>query len=67
VPTTPEDPWIKHFWVYARPGQVIPPAAGSSDFLICVVGSAPTRAECHARLRELGDRFVAQVEIVEEP
>jgi carbamoyl-phosphate synthase L subunit-like protein len=66
VPTTPEEPWVEHFWVYARPGQVIPPAAGSSDFLTCVVGSAPTRAECHARLRELGDRFVAQVEIVEE-
>ena len=66
VPTTPEEPWVERFWVYAKPGDVISPASGSSDFLTCLVGSAPTRTECERRLRDLGDRFVAQIEIVEE-
>jgi hypothetical protein len=67
VPTAPEEPWVERFWVYAKPGEVIPPAAGSSDFLTAVVGSAPTRAECERRLRDLGNRFVEQIEIVEVP
>jgi Carbamoyl-phosphate synthase L chain, ATP binding domain len=66
VPSTPAEPWVERFWVYAKQGDVISPAAGSSDFLTAVVGSAPTRAECHRRLRELGERFVAQIDIVEE-
>jgi len=67
VPAAPEEPWVERFWVYAKPGDVIPPAAGSSDFLTAVVGSAPTRAECERRLRDLGERFVAQIEIGEAP
>lgn len=67
VPAAPEEPWVELFRVYAEPGEVIPPAAGSSDFLTAVVGSAPTRAECERRLRELGERFVAQIEILETP
>ncbi len=67
VPAAPDESWVERFWVYARPGQVIPPAAGSSDFLTAVVGSAPTRAECERRLRSLGARFEAQIKIVEAP
>jgi hypothetical protein len=67
VPEAPSESWVERFWVYAQPGQVIPPAAGSSDFLTAVVGSAPTRAECERRLRSLGARFEAQIEIVETP
>lgn len=66
VPTAPDEPWVERFWLYGRPGEVVPPAAGSSDFLTALVGSAPTRAECERRLRDLGARFVAQIEITEE-
>jgi hypothetical protein len=67
LPATPDEPWVRHFWLFARPGQVIPPAAGSADFLTTAIGSAPTRAECERRLRALGTRFEAQTEIVEVP
>ncbi|MFD8492435.1 hypothetical protein [Amycolatopsis sp. NPDC059657] len=63
VPQTPEDAWVEYFWLYAKPGQVVPPAGGSSDFLVAAVASAPTRSECERRLRELGARFVAQTKI----
>ena len=59
VPEPPPEPWVHKFWRYAEPGQVIPPAAGSSDFLVAAVGTAPTRALVHRRLHELGDRFTA--------
>ncbi len=65
VPAPPEEPWVKYFWRYAEPGQVIPPASGSSDFLSAAVASAPTRVECERRLRALGGRFESQTEIVE--
>ncbi|GGK73927.1 ATP-binding protein [Mangrovihabitans endophyticus] len=60
VPRQPAEPWVSNFWVWAEPGQVIPPAAGSADFLAAAVATAPTRAECEGRLRELGRRFEAQ-------
>ena len=63
VPGAPAEPWVTGFWLYARPGQVIAPAGGSADFLTAVVGSAATRAECERRLRRLGDRFLAQIDI----
>lgn len=65
LPTVPDDPWVERFWRYARPGQRIAPASGSSDFLTAAVASAPTRGECERRLRELGARIVATTEIVE--
>jgi hypothetical protein len=65
VPPMPAEPWVARFWMYAKQDDVIPPASGSSDFLTAVIGSAPTRAECERRLRDLGQRFVAQIEIVE--
>lgn len=64
LPAVPRDPWVERFWLYARPGQVVPPAAGSSDFLTAAVVSAPTRAECERRARNLGARLAAQVGIV---
>lgn len=64
VPEVPGEPWVEHFWVYARPGEVISPATGSSDFLAAAVASAPTRVECERRLRDLGARFEAQTKIV---
>jgi hypothetical protein len=67
VPSVPDDTWVERFWVYARPGQVVPPASGSSDFLACAVATGPDRTECERRLRELGARFVAQTEIVPAP
>lgn len=67
VPAVPGDPWVERYWIYAQPGQVIAPAAGSSDFLTAAVASAPTREECERRLRSLGARFEAQTEIVEIP
>ncbi|GIE49205.1 hypothetical protein Ani05nite_27390 [Amorphoplanes nipponensis] len=66
VPSPPPEPWVHRFWRYAEPGQVIPPAAGSSDFLLAAVGTAPTREGCLRRLRALGDRFTAQT-VIEEP
>ncbi|MGW5051338.1 ATP-binding protein [Actinokineospora sp. NPDC004072] len=65
VPAAPAEPWVERFWVYAKPGELIPPAGGSSDFLTAVVGSAPTRAQCEQRLRALGEVFVAQIDIEE--
>ena len=47
--------------------RCIAPASGSSDFLTAVVGSAATRAECERRLRDLGARFEAQIDIVGAP
>jgi hypothetical protein len=64
VPAAPQESWVERFWVYARPGQVVPPASGSSDFLTAAIASAPTRTECERRLRALGVRFEAQVQIV---
>lgn len=65
VPAVPGEPWVEGFWLFAEPGQVIAPAAGSADFLTAAVASAPTRVECERRLRELGARIQAQTEIVE--
>ncbi|MFY1623361.1 ATP-grasp domain-containing protein [Micromonospora sp. WMMD723] len=65
VPSPPTEPWVRRFWCWARPGQVIPPAAGSADFLTAAVAAAPTRVECEARLRRLGDRVAAQIQIGE--
>lgn len=67
VPARPEEPWVARFWVYAEQGEVIPPAAGSSDFLTAVVGAGTTRAEVEHRLRTLGERFVEQIDIGEAP
>lgn len=64
VPVRPAEEWVERFWRYGEPGEVIPPASGSSDFLLAAVGSAATRVECEHRLRELGARFAAQTEIV---
>lgn len=66
VPPTPDEPWVQRFWLYAKAGEVIPPASGSSDFLTAVVGSGATRAECERRLRALGARFEELIEIVAE-
>ncbi|GII54388.1 hypothetical protein Pth03_27770 [Planotetraspora thailandica] len=65
VPAAPEEPWVEGFWLYGRPGQVVPAAGGSSDFLLAAVGSAPTRVECERRLRALGARFEGETENVE--
>ncbi|MEI7029449.1 hypothetical protein [Streptomyces pratensis] len=67
LPAPPKDPWVEGFWVFAEVGQVIAPASGSADFLTAAVASAPTRAECERRLRELGARVQARTEIVETP
>ncbi|WP_051400035.1 ATP-binding protein [Haloechinothrix halophila] len=66
LPARPAEDWVQRFWVYAEPGQLIPPAAGSSDFLTAAVATAPTRAECERRLRDLGARIVAETDIVDE-
>lgn len=63
MPAVPAEPWVKKYWTYAEPGQVIPPAAGSADFLLAAIASAPTRVECEGRLRALGARFEAQATI----
>ncbi|HEX6472283.1 MAG TPA: hypothetical protein VF069_24540 [Streptosporangiaceae bacterium] len=63
VPDVPDEDWVERFWLYARPGQVVPPASGSSDFLLAAVASGPDRAECERRLRLLGARFEAQTTI----
>ncbi|WP_327267909.1 hypothetical protein OG233_05635 [Streptomyces sp. NBC_01218] len=67
LPEVPEDPWVEGFWLFAAPGQVIAPASGSADFLTAAVATAPTRAECERRLRELGARVQAQTQIVGAP
>ncbi|MEU3455877.1 hypothetical protein ABZ671_20130 [Micromonospora sp. NPDC006766] len=67
VPPPPEEPWVERFWRYAEPGQVIPPASGSSDFLACAVATGGSRSEAERRLRSLGARFESQIEIVELP
>ncbi|GAB3898606.1 hypothetical protein [Microbispora bryophytorum] len=63
LPDVPPEPWVEHFWLYARPGQVVPPASGSADFLTVAIASAPSRAECERRLRSLGARLEEQVRI----
>ncbi|WP_405144239.1 hypothetical protein OG589_41230 [Sphaerisporangium sp. NBC_01403] len=67
LPDAPQEPWVEHFYLYARTGQVVPPAAGSADFLTVVIASAPTRAECERRLRSLGARLEEQVQVVAVP
>lgn len=67
LPVAPQEPWVEHFWLYARTGQVVPPAAGSADFLTVAIASAPTRAECERRLRSLGARLEEQVQVVAVP
>jgi hypothetical protein len=65
VPARPAEAWVRRVWGGARPGQVIPPAAGSADFLTAAIAAAPTRAECEARLRSLGARIADQFHIAE--
>lgn len=67
LPEPPPQPWVERFWRHAQVGQTIPPAAGSADFLLAAVASAPTRAECEQRLRALGAQFEAQTEIAALP
>ncbi len=64
VPVVPTDPWVDRCWIYARPGQVLQPPTACFDFLLAAVGWAPTRQECERRLRGLGARFEAQIDIV---
>ncbi|MDX6741640.1 hypothetical protein [Actinocorallia sp. A-T 12471] len=63
VPEAPGEDWVERFWLYGRPGETVPPAAGSSDFLLAAVGTGPDRAVCERRLRTLGARFEAAVRI----
>ncbi|MCT9933585.1 hypothetical protein N5079_25555 [Planotetraspora sp. A-T 1434] len=49
--------WVEHYRLLVRPGQVTPGAAFAGDFMATFVGSAPTRAECERRLRELAAWF----------
>lgn len=67
LPSVPSEPWVERFWLYSREGEVVPPAGGSSDFLLAAVGSAPNRVECERRLRALGARFEEQTEVVSAP
>lgn len=67
LPSRPAEPWVRKWWTYARQGQVIPPAAGSADFLLAAIASAPTRTECEHRLRALGSRFEARTQIEPQP
>ncbi|WP_406311542.1 hypothetical protein OHA77_22645 [Streptosporangium sp. NBC_01639] len=67
LPEAPQEPWVEHFWLFARTGQVVPPASGSADFLTVAIASAPTRAECERRLRSLGARLEEQVQVVAVP
>ncbi|SDG49096.1 Biotin carboxylase [Lentzea fradiae] len=64
-PALPE-PWVSRFWRYADVGDVIPPAAGSADFLLAAVATGADRAEAESRLRALGTRFEEQTRIFEE-
>ncbi|PPK65650.1 hypothetical protein V5P93_005119 [Actinokineospora auranticolor] len=63
VPEPPTEPWVSRFWRYAEPGGVIPPAAGSADFLLAAVATGADRAEAESRLRALGARFEAETVI----
>lgn len=63
VPEPPQESWVEFCGVFARPGQSIPPAAGSADFLAAAVVSAPTRQLCEQRLRALGTRLQEQIVI----
>lgn len=67
LPPVPSDPWVERFWRYSHEGEVVPPAGGSSDFLLAAVGSGPNRTACERRLRALGARFEAQTEVVRVP
>ncbi|CAM5481766.1 hypothetical protein SAVIM338S_03297 [Streptomyces avidinii] len=57
IPTTPEEPWVEFYGVFAEPGEAIGEAENACDFLAVAVLSAPTRAECEKRLRALGADF----------
>ncbi|QSB04843.1 ATP-grasp domain-containing protein [Natronoglycomyces albus] len=63
MPQYPAEDWVEFCGLFAEPGQVLGDAAISSDFLIAAVASAPSRVECERRLRQLGDRFEAEVVI----
>ncbi len=63
VPSTAVEPWVSRFWRYADVGDVIPPAAGSADFLLVAIATGADRAEAESRLRALGARFEAQTRI----
>ncbi len=65
VPPQPSEPWVRRFWCWARPGQLIPPAAGSADFLTAAVAAGATRTECESRLRQLGAHVASQIDITE--
>ncbi|GAA0401396.1 hypothetical protein GCM10009530_61590 [Microbispora corallina] len=67
LPDVPREPWVEHFWLFARTGQVVPPAAGSADFLTVAVASGPSRTECERRLRSLGARLEEQVRVEAVP
>ncbi|MCG8927670.1 acetyl-CoA carboxylase biotin carboxylase subunit family protein [Lentzea sp. CC55] len=66
LPSTVVEPWLARFWRYAAVGDVIPPAAGSADFLLAAVATGADRAEAESRLRALGARFETQTRIVQE-
>lgn len=63
LPSAVVEPWVSRFWRYAEVGDVIPPAAGSADFLLVAVATGADRAEAESRLRALGARFEAQTRI----
>ncbi|MGW6685612.1 hypothetical protein [Streptomyces sp. NPDC054961] len=61
LPTTPEEPWVEFYGVFAEPGEAIGAAVDACDFLAVAVLSAPTRAECEKRLRALGRHFETDI------
>jgi hypothetical protein len=63
LPEPPGDDWIVDFGVAAEVGQVLTAPNASADFLIAVVGQAPTREICEQRLRKLSARFEAETVI----
>ncbi|MET9464421.1 hypothetical protein ABZY44_06260 [Streptomyces sp. NPDC006544] len=61
IPTTPEEPWVEFYGVFAEPGEVIGDPVDACDFLAVAVLSAPTRSECEKRLRALGGHFETEI------
>jgi biotin carboxylase len=57
VPDHPDFPWVEKYRLHVRPGQYLEPPAHPDDAMASFVVSAPTRASCEERMRELATWF----------
>jgi biotin carboxylase len=65
VPDHPDFPWVERYRLHVRPGQRLEAPAHPEDAMASFVVSAPSRAACEERMREVGAWFARNLRLAD--